>query len=135
LDTRPLLEQLQAGLGEAGEEGVLAALTFVAARDVRFAEDELSAARRRAMLLLAAGGDPHRALEPESRAVRSLARDLDAPQQRAELAAALERLQAGSAGLEGITAALVRLRDDPDFAWRWLACALLAEEVAGEGAG
>jgi hypothetical protein len=85
------------------------------------------------MLLLAAGGDPHRALELDGRAVQALADDLDAAERRAGLAAALDALRAAASGLERVTRALDRLRADDDLAWRWLACALLADEVSGEG--
>ena len=54
-------------------------LCFVAGRDVPLDEDELNGAVRRAELLLAAGGDPHRALDPFGRAASALAEDLDTP--------------------------------------------------------
>jgi hypothetical protein len=133
VDARPLLEHLEASAGEAGEEAVLAGLAFVAAQDVHLPGDELGAARRRAMLLLASGGDPHRALEPDGRAVRALADDLDEPRPRAELAASLERLSEEAQGLAQVTRALDRLRADPELAWRWLALAFLAEEISDEG--
>lgn len=128
-----MLEHLEGRLGEGGQGAVLAGLAFVAAQEIRFPEAELAAARRRAMLVLAAGGDPHRSLDPESRAVRSLAEDLGAPERRAELAAALERVRGRAVGLEGVGAAIDLLRADADLAWRWVACALLAEEFADEG--
>jgi hypothetical protein len=133
LDKRALLEHLEASLGDSGDEAVLAGLAFLAAQAVHLPEAVLRAALRRAMLLLAAGGDPHRGLEPDGRAVRALARDLDAPEYRSELAAALDRLHAEAAGLEGVTRALDNLRSDGDLAWRWLACAFLAAEIADEG--
>jgi hypothetical protein len=111
---------------------VLAGIAFLAAQGVHLPEEVLSAALRRSMLVLAAGGDPHRGLDPDGRAVQSLAADLDGPAARAELAAALERLHAEVAGLDGVTRALDRLRSDGDLAWRWLACALLAAEIADE---
>jgi hypothetical protein len=101
---------------------------------VELDRETLSAGRRRALFVLAAGGDPHRALEPDGRAVRALAADLDAPTPRAGLAAALERLSADAHGLPAVTRALDRLRADPELAWRLLALALLAEEIADEGA-
>jgi hypothetical protein len=133
-DPRPLLEHLEeTASGEAADEGLFAALAFVAAQDVRLPEHELDAARRRSMLLLAAGADPHRALELDGRAVRALADDLDAEERRDELAAALAGVRTAASGLERVTLALDRLRADDDLAWRWLACALLAEEISGEG--
>jgi hypothetical protein len=121
---RGLLEEL-----EAGDE-LLAPLAFLAVQAVELEPRELNAARRRALLLLAAGGDPHRALEPGGRAVRALAADLDSPARRTELADALRALRGQSAGLVRVAAALDELLVDPDLAWRWAACALLAEELA-----
>jgi hypothetical protein len=133
-DPRPLLEHLEeTASGEAGDEGVLAALAFVAAQEVHLPAEELAGARRRSMLLLAAGGDPHRALELDGRAVRALADDLDAEERRDQLAAALDVLRTAASGLDVVTRALDRLRADDDLAWRWLACALLAEEISDEG--
>jgi hypothetical protein len=54
-------------------------------------------------------------------AVTELANDIDAPERRAALAAAVERLEADPAALE-------RLRD-PETAWRAYACALLADAL------
>jgi hypothetical protein len=130
-----VLEYLEATSGEAGEEGVLAALAFLAAQDVALDEDELNAARRRALFVLSAGGDPHRALDADARPVRGLADDLDDPERRAELAASLDRLGADADGLAGVTRALDRLRADSDLAWRQVALSLLAAEIASEGEG
>jgi hypothetical protein len=91
-------------------------------------EDELNAARRRAMFVLAAGGDPHRELELDSIAAERLAAELDTPARRAALGTALEGLDAS--GLPTVAAALAALRADPELAWRSLALALLADELA-----
>ena len=91
-------------------------------------EEELNAARRRAMFVLAAGGDPHRELELDSIAAERLAAELDTPPRRAALGAALEGLDAS--GLPTVAAALAALRADPELAWRSLALALLADELA-----
>ena len=118
------LEQLEA------EDDPRAALAWLAGRDVAIGEEELNAARRRAMLLLAAGGDPHRALELDGRAVTALAQELDSPARRAELTEGLVRLQAEATGLPHLADALRALLEDSDLAWRGLACGLLAEELA-----
>jgi hypothetical protein len=97
--------------------------------------EELNAARRRALLLLAAGGDPRSGLEPDGRAARALAAELDSPSRRAEAERALDGLAAQAEGLAAVAAALDRLRGDPELAWRWLACALLAEELAEKEEG
>jgi carboxylate-amine ligase len=84
---RAWLEQL-----ERGDADPTAALAFLAAQDVDFDDDELRAARRRALLVLAAGGDPQRELEYGSRAVGSVADDLDRPERRAQLLEAADTL-------------------------------------------
>jgi hypothetical protein len=63
-----------------------------------------------------------------------VARDLDAPERRAELKSALEQLQAETARTRGASEALRLLLSDGDLAWQCFAMALLAEELADEGA-
>ena len=96
--------------------------------DVRFDEQALNAARRRAMLVLAAGGDPHRDLQPDAVAAERLAAELDSPERRQELEAALASLD--TSGLPRIAEAVKTLRSDPEAAWRTLALALLADELS-----
>jgi len=96
-------------------------------------EAELNAARRRAMLVLAAGGDPHRELELGDVAVERLAAELDRPERRAALAEALVGLASEADGLPAVTAVLAALDADPDLAWRAYALALLADEIADDG--
>ena len=62
--------------------------------------------------------------------MRSLGEDLDEPARRGELQAALGRLRAEAEGLPVVAAALDALLADADEAWRWLAVALLADELA-----
>jgi len=107
-------------------------LCFFAGRDVAVEEDELNAAIRRAELLLAAGGDPRRRLDPFGRAATALADDLDSPARRQQLRAGLEALRPEVAGLRGAREALGLLLADPDVAWKAYATALLAEELAEE---
>jgi len=109
-----------------------ALLCFLAGRGVTLDEHELHAALRRSELLLAAGGDPRRSLELYGRAVTALARDLDDPAARDQLAAGLAALTAVAEGLRGATEALQLLGRDGDLAWQCYAMALLAEELAGE---
>jgi hypothetical protein len=82
--------------------------------------------------VLAAGGDPHRDVDPRGRAVTSLAADLDEPERREELGAALDDLSTRADGLPNVAAALEGLRADGDAAWRWLAAALLADELSSD---
>jgi hypothetical protein len=107
-------------------------LCFFAGRGVAVDEDELNAAVRRAELLLAAGGDPHRRLDPFGRAVTALADDLDTHERRAALHAGLEGLREDVAGLRGAREAIGLLLSDPDLAWKAYATSLLAEALADE---
>jgi len=123
-----------AELEEAGfpPESLASVLVWLVLADVPVDEAELSAARRRAMLVLAAGGDPHRELAPDDVAVARLAQELDDPAHRAALAAALDGLAADADALPNVTDALDALRGDPELAWRVYALALLADELADE---
>ena len=117
-------------LDEAGvDTDVRPALALLAARDLVIEPDELGPALRRAMLLLAAGGDPHRELDLDGRAVTALAAELDRPARRAEVSRGLEALRGDAAGLGNVGPALDELLLDAGLAWRAYACALLAEEL------
>jgi hypothetical protein len=107
-------------------------LCFLAGRQVAVDDDELNAAVRRAELLLAAGGDPHRPLDPFGRAATALADDLDTPGRRAQLLAGLGALVPEVEGLRGARESLALLRSDHDLAWRAYATSLLAEALAGD---
>jgi hypothetical protein len=126
---RPVMRQIEEMLATgSGVEG-LVSLALAAGSDIELPEDELNAAVRRSVLLLAAGGDPTRELELDGRAVTALAADLDAPARRNELAARLAGLRQPASGLPLVEGALARLSADPDLAWRSFACALLAHEL------
>jgi len=105
------------------------ALAWLVRDDVGIAEDELNAARRRAMFVLAAGGDPHRELDVGSVAAERLAAELDSPGRRQALADALAALAADATDLPTVAGALASLRADSNLAWRSLALALLADEL------
>jgi hypothetical protein len=107
-------------------------LCFFAGRVVEVDNDELNAAVRRAELLLAAGGDPRRALDPFGRAATALADDLDTPERREQLRVGLEALRPEIAGLRGAGEALGLLLSDADLAWNVYATSLLAEALAEE---
>jgi hypothetical protein len=124
---RSVLELVEGRL-EAGERGE-PLLAFVAGGEVELHEDELRSARRRAMLVLAAGGDPRRELEIDSRAVLVLADDLESPERRRALRAGLAALRAPASGLHGVSRLLDELEADSTLAWRAFAWALLAEEL------
>jgi hypothetical protein len=113
----------------AVEADVRPALALLAGRDLMVEPDELAPAIRRAMLLLAAGGDPHRGLDLDGRAVAALAAELDRPERRAEVGRGLEALHTDAAGLKHLSTALDELALDSSLAWRAYACALLADEL------
>ena len=92
-------------------------LCFFAGRTIPIDDDELNGAVRRAELLLAAGGDPHRPLDPFGRAATALADDLDTPERRGALVQALEALRPEVAGLRGARESLALLLSDPELAW------------------
>ena len=127
------LGQLEEAVAAGEDPGADVALVYLVREDVVLDEDELHGALRRAVLLLATGGDPRRGLDFDGRAVTALADDLDAPAHRAELIAALEDVVELLAGLPHLTARVAALRDDPDRAWRTLALALLADELDEDG--
>jgi hypothetical protein len=115
---------------DAGELGdPLPVLAYLAGQVVEIDEDELNAARRRALLLVAAGGDPHRELRVDDRAVLALAEDLDSAKRREELARSLEALVLRVRELPAARDAALRLAGDIDLAWRLFSLALLAEEL------
>lgn len=105
-------------------------LCWLVREQVAIDEAELNASRRRAMFVLAAGGDPHRDLALDSVAAERLAAELDSPSRREQLGAALAGLPA--AGLASVESALEALRAEPELAWRTFALALLADEIADE---
>jgi hypothetical protein len=129
---RQILEELEPALREWGDAQACAMLALVARENVSLPDNELSAALRRALLVLAAGGDPHRELELDGRGVTSFADDLDSPSRRAELDASLRALREEAEGLPRASYLLDALVEDGELAWRSLAVALLAEELGDE---
>jgi hypothetical protein len=125
---RAWLEQVEAN---AEGDDALAVLAWLAGSELPIPEDELTGALRRGMLLLAAGGDPHRALVLDGRAVVAVANDLDTPDRHEALDRSLAGLQDEAEGLPTVTAALEQLRSDQPLAWRSYAAGLLGEELAG----
>ena len=127
---RARLEELErSGLDPRSGE-LLVILCWLAKDHVAIDESELNAARRRAMFVLAAGGDPHRDLGLDSIAAERLADELDTPQRRAQLATALDDLPVDD--LPAVAAAVESLRGDADLTWRSFALSLLADELADE---
>lgn len=96
-------------------------MAYTAGQAVPLDQDEKNAAVRRALFVFAAGGDLHRDPQLDEPAVLELADDLDTPERRAALTAALRQIEAADA-----------LVTDGDRAWRAFACALLAEALGEE---
>ncbi len=128
--TRARLEELEASALDPRSSELLVVLCWLVQDELTIDEDELNGARRRAMFVLAAGGDPHRDVDLDSVAAERLAAELDTPGRRAQLASALEGLPAHD--LPAVTAAVESLRTDPELAWRSFALSLLADELADD---
>src|SRR3954447_26308110 len=79
--------------GDAGELGdPLPVLAYIAGQAVEVDEADLNGARRRALLLVAAGGDPHRELGVDDRVVKALAADLYTDERRQQLGRSIDAL-------------------------------------------
>jgi hypothetical protein len=126
---RQVLSQIEEMLAGGAETEGLVSIALVAGSELELPEDELNGALRRAMLLLAAGGDPRRELELDGRAVSAVAADLDSHARREELNERLAALRPTAAELPLVEGALARLLADGDLAWQTFACAVLAHEL------
>ena len=127
---RSRLEDLEAA-GYPPESGeLLVALVWLCLPELPIPEDELNGARRRAMFVLAAGGDPHRDLDLDSVAAERLAGELDTPEHRKALHTALSGLPVD--GLPTVSQGVSALLSEPEAAWRCLGLALLADELSEE---
>jgi len=118
---------LQVDHGALGDP--LPVLAYVAGQAVALDEAELNGARRRALLLLAAGGDPQRELGVDDRAVKALAADLFTDERRQQLGRSLDALVLRVRDLPNAREAALFLAADGDLAWRLFSLALLAEEL------
>ncbi len=116
---------------DAGELGdPLPVLAYLAGQAIELDDEELNGARRRALLLVAAGGDPHRELDVDVRAVRALAADLYTEERREQLARAIDALVLRVRELPTAREGAIFLAGDVEFAFRLFSLALLAEELA-----
>jgi len=120
-----LLERVEAG--ELGDPPTI--LAYIAGQSVEIPQGELNETRRRAMLLLAAGGDPHRELGVDDRAVKAIAVDLFSEERRAQLGSGIDELVLIARDLPRTRDAALYLAGDLDLAWRLYALGLLAEEL------
>jgi hypothetical protein len=117
----------RADAGELGDP--LPVLAYVAGQSVELAEDELNGARRRALLLVAAGGDLQRELGVDDRAVKALAADLFTEERRAQLGRGIDALALRVRELPRAREAALFLAGDVELAWRLFVLGLLAEEL------
>jgi hypothetical protein len=128
----PWLDELEAAIRELPLADAVVTTAAVAGREVALDEDELRGAARRAVFVLAAGGDPERGLALDGPAVTTFARDVDAPERRRALEAGLERLSADATGLPHVSEAVKGLLATPETAWRAFVCSLLAERISDD---
>jgi len=120
-----LLQRVDAG--ELGDP--LPVLAYVAGQTLEIDDEELNGARRRSLLLLAAGGDPHRELSIDDRAVKAIAADLYSEERRDELGRAIDALVLRVRDLPQAREGALFLAADVDLAWRLFALGLIAEEL------
>jgi hypothetical protein len=117
---------------DAGELGdPLPVLAYIAGQAVEIDEGDLNGGRRRALLLVAAGGDPHRDLDVDDRAVKALAADLYTENRREQLGRSIDELVLRVRERPVAREAALFLAADVDLAWRLFTLSLLAEELAG----
>ncbi|HEX4525434.1 MAG TPA: hypothetical protein VH108_01680 [Gaiellaceae bacterium] len=115
-------------VGELGDP--LPVLAYVAGQAVELDDEELNGARRRALLLVAAGGDVRRELDVDDRAVKALAADLYTEERRDQLGRGIDALVLRVRELSTVREAALFLAGDVDLAWRLYSLGLLAEELA-----
>lgn len=128
----PWLAQLEELLVASDEAIAVTTVASVAGRELALDADELRAGTRRALLVLASGGDPSRGLDLDGQAVARLAEELDRPERREALEDGLFRLLESARGFAHVSETVRALLGAPDVAWRAYACSLLAEELAAD---
>ena len=126
----PWLDTLEETIADADEGVAVVTVASVAGRDVPLDGQEVRAAARRALLVLAAGGDPARGLDLAGPAVLRIAEELDEPTRREALEDGLFGLLRAATGLPHVSETVRALLAAPDTAWRAYACSLLAERLA-----
>jgi hypothetical protein len=117
-------------LDTLGEVERWVSICFVAGRSVTIDPDELNSALRRAIVVRAVGGDPHRELTIDEDAVVRLAEELDATERREQLQLGLAALRDLGRGRPEVEETIVTLIAAPDLSWRAFCAGLLAEQLA-----
>ena len=128
----PWLDQLEQMLTEADAATAVVTVASAAGRDIELDDAEMRAAARRAVFVLAAGGDPERGLDLNGPAVTTFAADIEADGLRDALSAGLERLRDDAIGLPYVSETVRALLAAPETAWRAFACSLLAQHIADD---
>jgi len=123
-----LLERIEAG--ELGDP--LPVLAYAAGTRVELPEAERAETLRRALLLLAAGGDPRREPDVDDPAVKAVAAELHDERRRGQLAGGLDEIALLARDLPRTREAVLFLAKDVDLAWRLYALALVAEELGAD---
>jgi len=113
-----------------GEVERWTSLAFVAGEQVVLDDGERNEALRRALVVRAVGGDPHRELSLDEDAVSRLAEELGSPARREQLVRALAEVGDVAATRPGLRDAIEQLVSSPELAWRAFCAALLAAELA-----
>jgi hypothetical protein len=117
-------------LDTLGEVERWVSICFVAGRSVTIDPDQLNSALRRAVVVRAVGGDPHRELTIDEDAVVRLAEELDATERREQLQLGLAALRDLGRGRPEVEETIVTLIAAPDLSWRAFCAGLLADELA-----
>jgi hypothetical protein len=117
-------------LDTLGEVERWVSICFVAGRSVTIDPDELNSALRRAVVVRAVGGDPHRELTIDEDAVVRLAEELDATERREQLQLGLASLRDLGRGRPDVEETIVTLIAAPALSWRAFCAGLLADELA-----
>jgi hypothetical protein len=125
----PWLDTLEETLAGADEAVAVVTVASVAGRDVPVDDEGVRAAARRALLVLASGGDPMRGLALDGPAVTRFAEEVDDADRRGALEDGLFALLETSTGLPHASEVVRALLADRETAWRAFACALLAEQL------
>ena len=119
-------------LDTLGEVERWVSICFVAGRSVTLDSEELNGALRRALVVRAVGGDPHRELTIDEDAVVRLAEELDGEARREQLQLGLASLRELGRGRPELAEAIVTLIAAPDLSWRAFCAGLLADELAAD---
>jgi hypothetical protein len=128
---RDLEESLAEDTGTEKLAVGIVVLASVAGTQVPIEPDAVHGAARRALLLLATGGDPERGLDLNGRAVIAMADELRTVDRQLALEQGLVELRFQAEGLPHTSEAVHGLMHAPDVAWRAYAAGLLAEELGG----